>query len=78
MGHETYKADLGCGLQTKKSAIFDLYSYTKSVPSVQSRERHSLPPAIKIDIWFHGYFFDNYFMNLMKSYVEYSLNIYVA
>ena len=57
MGHETYKADLGCGLQTKKSAIFDLYSYTKSVPSVQSRERHSLPPAIKIDIWFHGYFF---------------------
>ena len=23
-------------------------------------------------------FFDNYFMNLMKSYVEYSLNIYVA
>ena len=66
MGHETYKADLGCGLQTKKSAIFDLYSYTKSVPSVQSRERHSLPPAIKIDrLIFDSMgisFFDNYFI----------------
>ena len=66
MGHETYKADLGCGLQTRKSAIFDLYSYTKSVPSVQSRERHSLPPAIKIDrLIFDSMgisFFDNYFI----------------
>lgn len=63
---KTYKVDLGCGLQTKKSAIFDLYSDTKSVPSVQSRERHSLPPAIKIDrLIFDSMgisFFDNYFI----------------
>ena len=69
MRHETYKADLGCGLQTKKSAIFDLYSYTKSVPSVQSRERHSLPPAIKIDrLIFDSLgisFFDNYFIQYL-------------
>ena len=69
MEHETYKADLGCGLQTKKSAIFDLYSYTKSVPSVQCGERHSLPPAIKIDrLIFDSLgisFFDNYFIQYL-------------